>query len=311
VDDLAEIRALQAELEGKDPRLAHLEAIAAELHAEGVDFAVQHGRLYVGPPERDIERSVTLGTKGRLRLAVIADTHFGSIYEQTTALTAFYAEADRRRVDAFIHGGDLTQGTPKMHRGMEHEVHLHSADGQVASTAEKLPKSRRGKKIYILTGNHDDSWINESGTNVVRQVAALRPDVEYIGRDSCYLTLDGLRIYVVHPDGGQSYAKSYRPQKITEAIPIRERTQLVIIAHFHTYGVFKVQESQVVMQPCFQGQYPWLMRKGLYPAIGGVILDIIYDDDGITEFTHTFIEYRERKDDWDREASLRASRVGR
>lgn len=304
-DDLLEA---EAAITGKDPRILAVEKAVEEAHSAGLDFRVERGHVFVGGDQRDNEYTLNLADKEHMVVAIASDTHFGSKYEQLSALEHFCAEAVERGADVFLHAGDLVQGTPKMHRGMEHEVHLHSADGQVAYAAEKLP--RTGKPWYIITGNHDDAWIKESGTNVVRQVAALRDDVNYIGQDSCYLTINGLRTYIVHPDGGVSYAKSYKPQKITEAIPIRSKTQLALIGHYHTYGSFVIQETHALMLPCFQGQYPYLVRKALYPTIGGLILDLRFDDDRIVEFTHTLITYDEVKDDWDFEASHRLDSVG-
>lgn len=297
-----------AEEEGIDPRLKKLKDLAKELHEEGVDFHVDRGETYVGQETHTYTADIRIvpQEKHHLRLGVVSDTHLGSVYEQLSALKDFYQRAVDEGVDAFIHAGDLVQGTPKMHRGMEHEVHLHSCDGQLEYAAEVYPETPL--TTYMITGNHDDSWINESGTNVVRQLAALRDDISYLGRDSCYLTIAGLRIYVAHPDGGASYAKSYKAQKLMEALPEKERIQLAILGHYHTYGVFKIQNTQVVMQPCFQGQYPWLVRKGLYPTIGGQILDIEYNEDHIENFTHTLFEYQESLQDWDKDASYKHQR---
>jgi predicted phosphodiesterase len=298
----------EAEATGKDPKLLAVEKAVEDAHSSGLDFRVERGQVFVGGDHRDNEYVLDLESKDEMVIAIASDTHFGSKYEQLSALEHFCEEAVKRGADAFLHAGDLVQGTPKMHRGMEHEVHIHSADGQTRYAAEKLPET--GKPWYIITGNHDDSWINESGTNVVRQVAALRDDVTYIGQDSCYLTVNGLRCYIVHPDGGVSYAKSYKPQKITEAIPIRSKTQLALIGHYHTYGSFVIQSTHALMLPCFQGQYPWLVRKALYPTIGGLILHLRFDEERIVEFTHTLITYDEIKNDWDFEASHRLDNIG-
>lgn len=297
-----------AEQEGSDPRLKKLENLAKELHDEGVDFRVDRGNLYVGRNEATYNYDVNVipAKKQKLVIGVVSDTHLGSSYEQLTALNDFYHQAEEAGVDFYLHAGDLVQGTPKMHRGMEHEVHLHSLEGQVAYAADVYP--RVSKPTYMITGNHDDSWTNESGVNVVRQLSNLRDDIEYVGRDSCYLTINGLRMYMVHPDGGASYAKSYKAQKLVEALPEREGVQLAIVGHYHTYGVFKIQNTVVVMQPCFQGQYPWLVRKGLYPTIGGQILELEYDDERITRFSHTLYEYDEREKDWDRDISYKHAR---
>lgn len=302
------INEAQAEKEGKDPLVLTLEQTARELWNSGIDFRVQNGQVYLGEREREHEATINLGTKNVLKLGIVSDTHFGSRYEQLSALKDFYRIANEEGVDAFVHGGDLVQGTPKMHRGMEHEVHLHSADGQINYAIEVYPESEA--PTYFITGNHDDSFINESGTNPVRALCNSRDDFHYVGQDASYLNIDGLRIYVVHPSGGLSYAKSYKPQKLVESLPLNKKTHLVLIGHYHTYGVFKVQETECALLPCWQGAYPWLIRKGLYPTIGGIIMEIEYNEERITRFTHTLIDYPELEDDFDQEASLRWQRPG-
>jgi len=315
-DSVDEVRAEQM---GRDPRWVRLEDLVREMAHEGHDFSVLDGELRFGNPDRTHEYQAEVLPEGKTSLAIISDTHLGSNYEQLTALREFIDEADDyndgRGVDAILHAGDMTQGTPKMHRGMEHEVHVRSLEGQVGYSAAVLPHSRHGTPYYVISGNHDDSWTNESGANVIRQIARLRDDVRYIGQDSCYFTMQGdddveLRTYLVHPDGGQSYAKSYKPQKLTEAIPIDSRTQLAIIGHYHTFGVFEVQKTIAIMQPCFQGQYPWMVRKSLYPTIGGIIVDIEFDDAKVKRFDYSLRKYPELREDYDHVESAKWQRPG-
>ena len=170
------------------------------------------------------------------------------------------------------------------------------------------PKSRRGVLTYGIGGNHDDSFLSDGGTNVVRQIAARRPDIEYVGQDAAYITIAGMRIYVQHPDGGGSYAKSYKPQKLSEAIPLDKEVSLHLIGHYHNSGYFRQKRTAVLMLPCFQSQYSWLARKGLHPDIGGWILDIWIDDAGrASRVWFDELNYVPREDDWDHEVSTAVS----
>ena len=294
---------------GRDPRLDQLERLAAELHADGRDFSIENGRITDARPDRDRETTLDLGSE-HIRLGVLSDTHGGSRYEQLTALRSFYAYADDRKVDAFVHAGDVTQGSDRMHKGMELEVHAHGADAQAAYVVATYPRSkRRGVKTYVIAGNHDDSFLKDGGINVVRRIAAQRADMQYIGQDAAYLNIGGLRCYVVHPDGGSSYAKSYKPQKLSESLPLDRRVALLLVGHYHNYGSFRQKETQSLMLPCFQSQYAWLARKALHPDIGGLIVDIWLDDNGrIARFAHELVSYPSLEEDWDRDASIAAGR---
>lgn len=289
--------------EDKDPRLVQVERLAKELHEEGHDFTIERGEVYRPRPDRDTENTIDLGTD-HYRFAVVSDTHQGSRYEQLSALRAFYSQAISEGCAFALHAGDVTQGSDRMHRGMELEVHAHGADAQVAYVADTFP---RGLHTYVIGGNHDDSFNKDGGVNVVRKIASLHPDLEYIGQDAAYLDIGPTRHYMLHPMGGGAYAKSYKGQKIAESL--EGDVDCVWVGHYHNYAAFKVKRAHVVQLPCFQGQYAWLARKALHPDIGGLIVDLWLADDGsIARFRHEVISFPVIEEDYDTEASRLAGR---
>lgn len=310
MSDLDEMRAIVAEEDGRDPRLVQLESLASELHGEGLDFTIERGKVAAARPDRDRETPIDAPEDiEHIRLGIVSDTHGGSRYEQLTALRQFYKDADDAKVDAFIHAGDVTQGSDRMHRGMELEVHAHGADAQTAYVVETYPQSRRRKKTYIMGGNHDASFAKDGGINVVRRIVGERPDMVYLGQDAAYLTIGRLRIYIIHPAGGGAYAKSYRGQKISESLPTDRNIRLLLIGHYHNEVYFRQKEMRVLQLPCFQSQYAWLAAKALHPDVGGIIADLWLTPDGsIKRFHHESIAYPVLEEDWDKEASIRAGR---
>lgn len=288
-----------------DPDLERLTELASQLHERGIDFRVEGGRVLRSAValDRNREHHIDLGSD-HVRIGFVSDTHGGSKFEQLTALRRFYRYADEREVDFFIHGGDFVQGSHRMHLGMEHELHAFGADAQTAYVAQTFPASERNVPTYAISGNHDDSFLKDGGVNVVRNLAASRADIVYVGQDAAYLTIGNLRMYVIHPDGGGSYARSYKPQKITESLPADRNLALVAIGHYHQSGSFKHQRARALMLPCFQSQYAWLARKGLSPDIGGIIVDLYLDDNGWPRrFMYEEVEFAPLEDDWDREIS--------
>jgi predicted phosphodiesterase len=220
-----------------------------------------------------------------------------------------YDEGTDFEVDAFIHAGDFVQGSDKMHLGMEHEVHAHGSDAQVSYVAGTYPRSERGVKTYAISGNHDASFLKDGGANVVRQIAKARDDIVYLGQDAAYLTIGSLRAYVVHPDGGGAYAKSYKGQKFSESLPVERDVRLLLLGHYHNYVSFMQRETAVFQLPCFQSQYSWLARKGLHPDIGGVVLDLWLDDNGgVRRLSHEVVRFPSLEDDWNHEVSSEVNR---
>lgn len=239
--------------------------------------------------------------KEHLRIGLVSDTHLGSKFEQLSALRAFYTMADAEPVDFYVHAGDLVQGSDRMHLGMELEVHAHGADAQARYAAAVYPRSP--VKTYIVGGNHDHSFHKDGGQNIVRQIADLRDDLVFAGQDAAYLSVEGLRSYVIHPDGAGSIL---RTRRIVEGL--QRGIGLVLVGHYHSYQAFTHKDVFVLQLPAFQGQYAWMARRGLVPDIAGLILDVWLDDSGaVARIAHEVIPFREVRNDWDRAASEEAN----
>ena len=107
-----------------------------------------------------------------------------------------------------------------------------------------------------------------------------------------------------HPE---AYAKSYKGQKIAEAL--EGDVDALWIGHYHNQASFKHRHIHVEQLPCFQSQYAWLARKALHPDIGGLIIDMWLADDGtIARWRRELVSFDVIEEDWDHEASRRAGR---
>lgn len=244
------------------------------------------------------ERQLVVGDR-HVRFAIVSDTHAGSKFEQQSALEDFYAHAVKEGAKFFIHAGDVTQGSDRMHLGMELEVHAHGAAAQAQYVIHSYPRSP--VPTYMIGGNHDLSFHKDGGQNIVRQICDMRPDLVYLGQDAAHFTVEGIRAYVIHPDGAGSPA---RFKKIAESLPSSRDVRLLIVGHTHNYGAYQSKDVTILQVPCFQGRYAWLARKGLVPDIGGMIVDLWLDDAGrIERIAHEVKFYEEVSGDWDQKAS--------
>jgi predicted phosphodiesterase len=291
----------------RDPDLEELKELAQRLHVKGIDFVVEGGNVVLGgrQPAMGAPEHVIGHASERLRIGIVSDTHGGSKFEQLTALRDFYRQADTAGVDFFVHAGDATQGSDRMHRDQYLGLHSHGADAQAGYVAATYPRSERGVPTYIIGGNHDSTFLNDGGVNVVRRITQERQDLVYLGDDAAYLRVAGLLAYVAHPSGGGAYAKSYKLQKFAAALPPDPPIALLLLGHYHSYAKSLERPDLVALQlPCFQSQYAWLARKGLYPDIGGIILNVWLDDHGRpARIREEIVRYQARDDDWDRDVA--------
>ena len=219
--------------------------------------------------------------KEKLRIGVLADTHLGSKYQQLTLLLTAYAEFEKRKVDFVVHGGDLVDGIG-MYRGHEYELFLHSADEQLEYAEEKYPRLQSGTgKTYMISGNHPLSFKKKAGYNIVRMIARHREDIIHIGDVEGEFTIGSLRFQIKHPEGGVSYARSYRLQKMNEALGRGEDIpDMLIFGHFHIALYMPYLGTHNWGAACLQAQTPYLRGKGLAPDIGFWIVELVFDKEG-------------------------------
>jgi predicted phosphodiesterase len=286
-----------------DP-LSRQELIAA-LEAEG-------GRVTFDKP-RDRVIPLSDQPEGTVRFAVISDTHLGHRHQQLTHLRDFYRRAAEWGAQFMLHAGDLVDGQ-NMHRDQQFELFRHGVDAQGKYAAEVLPylerplvpskqvapRSRKGVREpsnrgaapqYIIGGNHDGSGWNDVGANVLGVLEAQRPDITFLGAPTATFIHGPLRIMLMHPDGGVAYARSYKLQKIVEGFEADAKPHVLLCGHWHTQCHVLTRNVHAFSLPCFQSQTPYMKRKGLQPAIGGYLFEIVYNKLGPVAVTGNLVNY--------------------
>jgi len=226
----------------------------------------------------------------KYRFAVISCTQIGSKYQQMSHLYTFYQLCKKRKIKEVLHCGDLVDGE-RVYRGQEYELFLHGADEQSEYVVENYPKFP-GIKTRVIMGNHDESFWKTAGINVVKNICHKRADMEYLGDYLAFLTIDGLNIGLMHGAGGNAYARSYKLQKIIEQMPPEIKPHMLFVGHWHiTNWLPMYRNVSAFSVGAFQSQTPFLTRLGLYPEIGGYIIEVAVDDLGIVSIKPEWIPF--------------------
>ena len=113
-------------------------------------------------------------------LVVLSDVHLGTFGCHADALLAYLREIDPR---ILVLNGDIIDFWQLGKRPCWTETHTDVL-------REVLDLSRRGRKVYYLTGNHDD---------VLRRYSGLSLGNLHL-RDKLLLELDGRRVWIFHGD---------------------------------------------------------------------------------------------------------------
>lgn len=232
------------------------------------------------------------------KFGFVTDTHGGSNNEQLSSLHDMYDIFVAQGITNVFHAGDVTAGI-NMFRGQDRELYAHGCDEQEESVVNNYPK-RDGITTYMIAGNHDYSFLTLAGRDVVKGICNSRNDLEYLGMMSGNIELaNGLRIKLLHPDGGVPYSKSYRGQKINEALGRGENLpHIELLGHTHTSLYNPYLGIHDFMGGCFESQNTWEERKGLNPQIGGWIIEVNFKDGFINRLQNEWIEFKPKRDGW-------------
>ena len=287
----------------------------------------QHFERFVVPPTPVLETDIpnlfpttdgVAPAEVKITFAVVSDTHFGSMAEQTTALNDFCRIAhDEYGVTRFLHGGDLMAGY-NVYRGQMTDLYATTGVEQAQIAMHNLPYYSDAH-WYIIGGNHDFSYYRAAGLDARREMLRNHPGAGLTARQDITLLpydaatvplLTGIDAHIWHPSGGIPYAYSYRGQRAADQLAFAELMEvtvgakpkptlrMLVIGHLHVMYSFFAGPIFVLGAGCFEGQTNYLKRKGLVPHIGGTIVQFHFVNNFLPRVTPTAIRYQEMEDDW-------------
>jgi predicted phosphodiesterase len=244
---------------------------------------------------KEIKRDVNYKFPALLKpfkLGIVADSHLCSCYQQLTFLNDFYHTCHEEKITDILHAGDMMEGNGKLYLGQIYEMFLHGGDAIIDYTIKNYPKIE-GITTHAIMGNHEYSWFKSEGIDMMKRVADKRPDIKYLGIFGAYINFGNIKIHLFHGIGGVAYARSYKIQKIIEQISPQDKPNILVAGGWHI-GVHIPMYRNVegFSLPCFQSQTPSYMQpKGIYPTIGGLILEIFPNEKGIDHIKTDWREY--------------------
>lgn len=248
-----------------------------------VDKKGNNVRIVTDNSEQKAIKTIEYKNDEITQLAFISDLHAGSASQALEECRDFVEYAYSKDIHEIYIGGDLLAGV-HMHAGMEYET-KNNIEDQLKLMSAALPKKDDLKYKFIL-GNHDMSFTKQIGLNVGRYISLYRPDLEYLGAEEAQIEIDNFKIRLVHPDGGVSYALSYKPQKFIESLQaISTDIDMVLMGHYHVHSLVHYGRTVGISLPAFEHQTMYLSRKGKVPTVGGIILTL-YKQNGAVSFTY-------------------------
>jgi predicted phosphodiesterase len=289
---LHEVRTIEelADLMSCAPR--EVRAQLAELEATGYPLHETSGSYWVDRDPTPAETRMELPEAGEktVRFGFVSDTHLGSTRQQLSYLVEDYQRFADAEITTVLHIGDMLAGV-NVYRGQSSDLFLHRYDDQVDYAANRYPNFP-GITTVAISGNHDLAGLKSNGSDPLKGIARERSDIRYLGPYSAWLNIGSLRVYMLHPDGGQAYAKSYKLQKLAESFTGGEKPHVAICGHWHSRAYVDERNIHLFLAGCYEGQTSYEQRKLLSPVIGGGIIEIdVEGEDGFHAMTPRFFRH--------------------
>lgn len=237
---------------------------------------------FPGEDSSTVVHSEPVEGKKRFRFAVVGDTHYGSKFQQPSALSDFLYDArEDFGIEFVLHLGDLVDGRG-VYRGQDAEIFLHSMDDQLRYAVEAYPDV--GIPTYIISGNHDQSFLQKVGANIVRSFCHMRPDCKYVGERGGYVEAYGVRFYLWHPTGKGPANKQSALMKWVNETNHRMWPDFLFAGHWHQDGYIRHQSVNCFLVPSWQGQSSFLTSLGIDAKIGGIVMEVGVKDGRVEYF---------------------------
>lgn len=257
-----------------------LQSSGLNLHKLG-----DHWSLEKHVPIQEREFVYTSRDDNTFTFGLASDAHLCSKYAREDVLGDLYDAFEREGVDRVFNAGNYIDGEDDKNR---FDLTIHGLEPQVAYLVEHYPQ-RGGITTYAITGEDHEGWFSRREAidvgrfveNHMRQAG--REDWVDLGFIEARIDLvnanTGVRgsLVVMHPGGGSSYAYSYRPQKIVEALSGGEKPSVLVIGHYHKLSCHMIRGVWTIQAGCQQDQTVFMRKKGLDAHVGGHIITLEQD----------------------------------
>lgn len=277
-----------------------------ELQAAGYDAKVAYEEVFLDREIRPNPLPVDVpawGSSTVHRILAVTDLHAGSPECLIETLKWAYDEGERLGCEFAVNAGDIFDGPPAMHPGYEYRLKLPCLQDQIDWVAEHHPSNLQ---TYMITGNHDASWIKQAGFDPVRNLCERRDTHSYLHHAG---VIDGFLpgptgqpnfLCLHHGMDGSAYARSYKVQKYAEYLATQmeavvgvskhldktyaEQTmppQLVLAGHYHKINLCPGPlGSWYFLLPALAALTDFQRGKMLINDTGAVIIEFMVGDDG-------------------------------
>lgn len=243
-----------------------------------------HDKLNDKPDITEIETKEI----GRALFGAIGDTHLGSKKCNYEWLEKYYQKMKEMWVEIVLHAWDMVDGY-WVYKWHAFELNKHSMQEQIDDVVENYPKVD-WIDTYFISWNHDEAWLKLAWYDIGKAIEWFRKDLHYLGFYNARIKLNGVDIELHHWGWSQSYAQSYKLQKMLENADPKDQPNVFLLWHFHTAMYMFYRKIHAFMVGAFQWETLLAKRFKLGNVNWWWVVEVILDNNGWTQINMEFIK---------------------
>jgi hypothetical protein len=233
---------------------------------------------------------------------IITDNHKCNKHHRQDVENAAYDQFERDGIKVVLNAGNWIDGEARFNKS---ELQVFGMDNQLDYWVDTTPV-KPGITTYFVSGDDHEGWYAQRECINIGQYAQMRAeksgrqDLKYLGHVEADIALrkgsHDTVMRLMHPGGGSSYAFSYAPQKLVEAMQGGEKPAVLIIGHYHKYDVCYPREVTVLSAGCAEDQTMFMRKNKIAAHVGFMEVAIQQDpyDGHIVRLRHEFFPFYDR-----------------
>jgi hypothetical protein len=222
-------------------------------------------------------------SRNHVKIGVSGDYHLGNMLFDDGLFNLYLKETKKEKVNIHLNTGDIFDGWYQNRPSSIFEQNAVGFDNQMKIAIEKF--SKLDAPLYFITGNHSyNTFVRgagvEAGIYLEDKLNQLGHEAHFLGNAEGDVVFNNSKIKLLHPDGGSSYALSYRPQKIIESLSGGEKPEVLLIGHFHKIEQLFYRNVHTFQTGTLCGQTKFMRGKNIPAHKAFWILDIYSNKNG-------------------------------
>ena len=220
----------------------------------------------------------------------VTDTHLCSTHERLADLDTTYKIFQKEGITKVYHAGDVVAGV-NVYKGQNNELKVWGMDNQAEYVRKQYPKVD-GMTTYFITGNHDNSFLNDAGADIGLLIESKRGDMVYLDQIEADVKLaQNVKMRLWHGGGGSAYALSYKGQRLVASLEGGNKPNIILAGHYHQPFYMDYRNVHYLQGGAYERQSIWLKRIGIQPACTAWIVECHVNNGSVNRFKPELLKF--------------------